>query len=585
MDEGGLLGGKFLFKKLPDGLLDKTRVICTICKAEFKYHRSSSSLAYHLRAKHPTESTSTGPRQSTLQEYGACGRITKNVREKVTNSLVVWIAKNCRPVSIVEDDGLREVIRAASGDVCYNLPSRGTIVSRLHTLYGDQRAQQSSKLVQVRNVALTGDHWTSVNNDNYLGVMAHFIDNDWTMQSFALTVSKTEERHYAEACADHFLNVANEWKIKDKVTTLGTDSARNMVAAARLLPFEHMPCMAHILQRTVTVSLNDSAFERALAKCRKIVGHFKHSPANAQELKAQQAAHGHQTEPLVQDVPTRWNSTLEMIKRIQRNKFGLTTILTQQNSKVTMLTDQELDRLQKLEELLEPCRYVTELLGGERYVSCSMVLPALCHLFRIMEPSDDDPVYVLRFKKIFTTDLAQRRDSSNLTWLKIATALDPRFKDLKCLSKDERREVWASVHDLLMSETDAHQPSAQTTEEPSPKKSKMSICLLGSPDSDTEEEEDAIDCCLNLYKAEPKIDIGECPLQWWLKREGAHARLAPIARKYLSTPATTVPCERLFSLSARYRPYTLLPGRCIGGCPLLHWVNGLNAEELFPYGD
>ncbi|XP_026048972.1 zinc finger BED domain-containing protein 1-like [Astatotilapia calliptera] len=174
-----------------------------------------------------------------------------------------------------------------------------------------------------------------------------------------------------------------------------------MVAAARLLPFEHMPCMAHILQRTVTVSLNDSTFERALAKCRKIVGHFKHSPANAQELKAQQAAHGHQTEPLVQDVPTRWNSTLEMIKRIQRNKSGLTTILTQQNSKVTMLTDQELDRLQKLEELLEPCRYVTELLGRERYVSCFMVLPALCHLFRIMEPSDDDPVYVLRFKKVF----------------------------------------------------------------------------------------------------------------------------------------------------------------------------------------
>ncbi|XP_076739756.1 receptor-type tyrosine-protein phosphatase gamma isoform X3 [Maylandia zebra] len=162
MDEGGLLGGKFLFKKLPDGLLDKTRVRCTICNAEFKYHRSSSSLAYHLRAKHPTESTSTGPRQSTLQEYGACGRITKNVREKVTNSLVVWIAKNCRPVSIVEDDGLREVIRAASGDECYNLPSRGTIVSRLHTLYGDQRAQQSSKLVQMQIYMYNSDDFESL---------------------------------------------------------------------------------------------------------------------------------------------------------------------------------------------------------------------------------------------------------------------------------------------------------------------------------------------------------------------------------------------------------------------------------------
>ncbi|XP_003442878.1 zinc finger BED domain-containing protein 1 [Oreochromis niloticus] len=549
MDKDGLLGGKFYFKKLPNGLLDKTKVTCTICKAEFRYHRSNSSLCYHLRAKHPAESTSTGPCQSTPQDYGARGRITKQVSEKLTNSLVVWIAKNCRPVCIVEDDGLREVIRAASGDVCYNLPSRETIVSRLHTLFEDQRAQRSSKLVQVRNVALTGDHWTSVNNDNYLGVTAHFIDNDWTLQSFALTVSKTEERQCAEACADHFLSVANEWKIKDKLTTFGTDSARNMVAAARLLPFEHMPCTAHILQRTVTVSLNDSEFERVLAKCRKVVGHFKQSPANAQELKEQQVAHGHKTEPLVRDVPTRWNSTLEMIKRIQRNKSVLTTILAQQNSMVTMVTDQEFDMLQKLEELLEPCRYVTELLGGKQYVSCSVVLPALCYLFRVMELSDDDPVYVLRFKKVFTTDLGQRRDSTNLTWLKIATALDPRFKDLKCLSKDERREVWASVHDLVMAETHAHQPSAQTTEEPSPKKRKISICLLGTSDSDSEEEEDSVDRCLDRYKAEPKIDIEECPLQWWLKREGAHARLAPIACKYLSTPATTVPCERLFSLS------------------------------------
>ncbi|KAL7387932.1 hypothetical protein ABVT39_003945 [Epinephelus coioides] len=114
-----------------------------------------------------------------------------------------------------------------------------------------------------------------------------------------------------------------------------------------------------------------------------------------------------------------------------------------------MLTEQELAKLQKLEELLEPCRYVTELLGGEQYVSCSVVLLALRHLFKVMEPSDDDPIYIVRFKKVFTTDLTQRKISTNLTWLKIATAFDPRFKDLKCLPKDERSEVWASVCGLV----------------------------------------------------------------------------------------------------------------------------------------
>src|SRR4029434_9540337 len=40
--------------------IDKTKVVCSICQAEFSYHRSSSSLSYHyhLNAKHPTESRS-----------------------------------------------------------------------------------------------------------------------------------------------------------------------------------------------------------------------------------------------------------------------------------------------------------------------------------------------------------------------------------------------------------------------------------------------------------------------------------------------------------------------------------------------
>lgn len=229
-------------------------------------------------------------------------------------------------------------------------------MSKIHTLYDDEKARRMNTLQQATHIALTGDHWTSVSNDNYLGITAHFVDKEWKLHSFALTVSKTEERQYAEACADHFLDVAREWKIEDKLSTLGTDSARNMVAAARLLPFEHLPCTAHILQRTVTVSIHGSGFESVLAKCRKIVGHFKHSPSNAHELMEQQVACGQKQESLVQDVTTRWNSTLEMVKRIQRNKSPLTTTLAQQKSNVAMLTTQELAKLQKLEELLEPCR-------------------------------------------------------------------------------------------------------------------------------------------------------------------------------------------------------------------------------------
>ena len=137
---------------------------------------------------------------------------------------------------------------------------------------------------------------------------------------------------------------------------IGADSAHNMIAAARLLPFEHMRCIAHILQRSITVSLSDSGFVQALSKSRKIVGHFKHSPTNTTELQAQQAALGQKQEPLVQDVPTRWNSTVDMVKRLNRNQAAIKATLDQQQHKLIMLTPPEWDKVQRLETLLEPCR-------------------------------------------------------------------------------------------------------------------------------------------------------------------------------------------------------------------------------------
>src|SRR4029434_7283881 len=53
-----------------DRTIDKTKVLCSICQAEFSYHRSSSSLSYHLNAKHPTESSPRlDGRQPTLHDF------------------------------------------------------------------------------------------------------------------------------------------------------------------------------------------------------------------------------------------------------------------------------------------------------------------------------------------------------------------------------------------------------------------------------------------------------------------------------------------------------------------------------------
>src|SRR4029434_8511737 len=144
------MGGKFLFKRQNDRTIDKTKVVCSICQAECSYYRRSSSLSYHLNAKHSTESSPRlDGRQPTLHDFSR--KLTRLVREKVTNAVAVYVAGDCRPLNIVEDGGLTEVIRIASGDNSYDLPSRGTIVSRIYSLYDGERARKKYNYTTVRS--------------------------------------------------------------------------------------------------------------------------------------------------------------------------------------------------------------------------------------------------------------------------------------------------------------------------------------------------------------------------------------------------------------------------------------------------
>src|SRR4029434_4271487 len=92
-------------------------------------------------------------------------------------------------------------ILIASGDNSYDLPLRGTIVSRIHFSYDGERARKIQLLEQAASVALTGKNRTSVSNGNYLVVTAHFIDNVWKLRSFALEVKKNRGATYSgELC-------------------------------------------------------------------------------------------------------------------------------------------------------------------------------------------------------------------------------------------------------------------------------------------------------------------------------------------------------------------------------------------------
>src|SRR4029434_6865744 len=132
-------------------------------------------------------------RQTTLTEQRK--PLIKSACDKLTSTVAKWIAKSCRPINIIEDEGFTEVLRVATGDSSIEVPQRRTIMTKIHELYEPATKHQ----------AATGDHWTSVSNDNYLGVTAHLITDEWKLKIY----TNVHENRRAPLCRGMCTTIPN----------------------------------------------------------------------------------------------------------------------------------------------------------------------------------------------------------------------------------------------------------------------------------------------------------------------------------------------------------------------------------------
>ena len=86
------------------------------------------------------------------------------------------------------------------------------------------------------------------------------------------------------------------------------------------------------------------------------------------------------------------------------------------------------------------------LLGGEKFSTGSVVLPFLNKLKRVLEVTEDDPVYIAKFKRDLGLDLERRCDANlNEELLRKASFFDKRYFSLKFLSEEERVTVLEEI--------------------------------------------------------------------------------------------------------------------------------------------
>jgi hypothetical protein len=251
-----------------------------------------------------------------------------------------------------------------------------------------------------------------------------------------------------------------------------------------------------------------------------------------------------------------------MIKRLLNHQQSLDEFLIGRS--IAALNTSEWEKLRVIAHLLEPCAESTVMLGGEVYVSASIVLPHIAHLLYLNKASDDDPAYVGRFKTSLTNDLDSRRSimTANM-FLKVATVLDPRHRSLKCIPSDQRAQVWSHLTSLVkleleMDNSNANDNLSSDQQKDRPPANKRTRFAYEESDSETDSTSDRPAASTNgcreeasrlvdMYKSMPAVDIDSNPLQFWKLNNHSLGPLTNLAKKYLSCPGTSVPSERLFS--------------------------------------
>lgn len=339
-----------------------------------------------------------------------------------------------------------------------------------------------------------------------------------------------------------------------------------MKKTAENLKVRHLPCFAHCLNLTAQDAFSVESFCDILSKCKAIVTFFRSSTLATDTLRSIQRRTNSPELKLIQQVETRWNSAYYMLKRVFELRMVLAMAMNECPRAPAPLTAENFDVIKEIMSLLEPFEIATVNISGETYVTSSVVIPLIRGI--IMKLTEFRSKLTTRegkevHQKLLDSTTERLTPFYKRSTTRLATILDPRFKKHGFTSPQDAD----NAAQLLQKEYTSHlawvksrqRHTAQTSSSTDPREqaqtstsstrcvSKLDELLFLFPTNNptpvsTPVSDSIID--IRQYLEKPPIGKNSSVLDYW---SNSTSMLRDLATKYLCTPATSVPAERIFS--------------------------------------
>ncbi|XP_049416948.1 E3 SUMO-protein ligase ZBED1-like [Epinephelus fuscoguttatus] len=435
--------------------LDMTHTVCRHCKTKIKHFGNTTNARAHIMRHHPEikdteQSQPPAVDQRTLQCFTKLSASSERAK-KITRSIACFIAKDLRPYSVVENEGFICMLQTA--EPRYAMPSRKFFTeTAVPQLYQETKRKVASALTKTTRVALTCDAWTSRATQSFVTFTAHYITDTWLLESRVLQTRVMHESHTAVNVNAMFHSVADEWELTVPDLVIVTDNAANMLAATQIDNLAHITCFAHTLNLAAQRALKLTTVLRLLGRIRRITGFFHRSAIANHELQEKQKLLQLPVHKLKR-MSLRWNSALDMIERFLEQQPAICAALLSPQvrrcgSDICTLSDMDISTAEDIASALKPMKDATHIMSEDSTPTLSVIAPLHAQLLHDTEAAGvgaDTPV-IREIKLAIHEDLAKRYSSAqDKRMLHSASFLDPRFKALPFLTKEDQLEVHANV--------------------------------------------------------------------------------------------------------------------------------------------
>ncbi|XP_052622608.1 zinc finger BED domain-containing protein RICESLEEPER 2-like [Lactuca sativa] len=255
-------------------------------------------------------------------------------------------------------------------------------------------------------ISLTTDCWKSSHQKiDYMVITAHFVDHNWRLQKRVLSFVHVPPPRTVVDIADGIYKCLQEWEIKDKIFTISVDNAtyndkalrrlketfsrvRKLSCGGRLF---HIRCCAHILNLLVKDGL--AIIDHIIDDVGEGIKYINNS--EGRRLNFSKAAHQMQMRDwkLMLDVPTRWNSTYNMLCMALKFKDAFPRYAEYEPHFHHLPTNEDLENVQSVCEILKVFKVYMNIISGSDYPTVNLYLienDFICDMVKKMKEKFDN---------------------------------------------------------------------------------------------------------------------------------------------------------------------------------------------------